>query len=192
MDRQAAEIRSGWRGGQFGLTLVELALVLGLVAVMSALAAPSFRSMWRTVLLDTQSSLFLGHLYLARSEAIKRRARVVMCKSSDGTRCDDQGGWDQGWIVFHDANNDAHPDPGEAIVARSQTGNTSIRVTGNLQVARYVSYTPTGVARLTSGAFQAGTITLCVAESGIKDARRIILSSSGRPRLSNGTVSSCP
>ena len=50
---------------------------------------------------------------------------------------------------------------------------------GNSLVSSYVSYVPSGEARLASGAFQAGTIQICSGDAG----RKLILSSTGRARI---------
>ena len=68
-----------------GLTLVELMLVLVMMAVLTSLAAPSFRSLWvkRSVLQAAEA--LLGDLRYARSEALKRARPVLVCQSSNGT-----------------------------------------------------------------------------------------------------------
>ena len=66
-----------------------------------------------------------------------------------------------------------------------------LRLSGNLNVAKYVSYTPTGEARLASGGFQAGTITLCNPSLQREEARQIVISSVGRPRVQKAQVAQC-
>jgi type IV fimbrial biogenesis protein FimT len=93
--------------------------------------------------------------------------------------------------VFHDANNNAALDVGEAVLLHQQAMPPSILFTGNLPVASYVSYTPTGSASYTSGAFQAGRFTACPQSATPVDARQIVLNSAGRPRTVRTTVNSC-
>jgi type IV fimbrial biogenesis protein FimT len=137
------------------------------------------------------SNAFLSQLHLARSEAIKRNQRVAMCKSSDGALCADSGGWDQGWIVFNDANDDGRREPGELLLYQVAALPPGFRLLGNTNVSRYVSFAGTGGTLLTSGAFQAGTLTLCRLSAGAAEAREIIISSVGRPRIKRTTVASC-
>ena len=145
----------------------------------------------RSVQLSSASNDLLAGLLMARSEAIKRNGRVVLCKSADGISCAGTGGWEQGWIVFHDGNNNGTRDGGEEIIQRAQALSADLRVTGNLNVARYVSYAPTGATRLVGGGFQAGTITLCRQSAEGGEARQIVLSSSGRPRVQKTLVGAC-
>ena len=101
------------------------------------------------------------------------------------------GGWEQGWIVFHDSNNDGARQAGEEIVWRAQAMPGSVRVLGNINVSKYVSYSPTGEAKLASGGFQAGTITVCDTSSSNQVGREIVISSSGRPRVQKLQLASC-
>ena len=61
---------------------------------------------------------------------------------------------------------------------RAQALLGTLRLTGNLNVAQYVSYAPTGATKLVGGGFQAGTLTLCNHSLG-GEARQIILSPAG-------------
>jgi type IV fimbrial biogenesis protein FimT len=141
--------------------------------------------------LTTLANSFLSNLYLARSEAIKRNSRAVLCKSSDGLACSDSGGWHQGWILFHDANNNAALDASEAVILTQSALPPGFMLTGNMPVARYISYSAIGATELTSGAFQAGTLTLCSNSSSSGNARHIVISSTGRPRIQRASLSSC-
>jgi type IV fimbrial biogenesis protein FimT len=174
------------------MTLIELLIVVAIAAVMAAVAIPSFGTFLSNSRFTTYSNTFLTHLHLARSEATKRNARVALCKSANGTNCATSGGWEQGWIVFHDVNNNAQTDTGEAILQSHAAIPALLALQGNPPVANYVSYAPTGGARLTNGAFQAGTLTLCEVSSGGGEARSIVVSSTGRARVQTVTVASCP
>lgn len=174
-----------------GFTLIELMIVLAIAAILGGTAVPSMMGMIRSVQLSSASNDMLAGLLLARSEAIKRKGRGVVCKSSDGATCATTGGWEQGWLVFHDANNNGSRDAGETIVHRGEPLSGELRVTGNLSMSRYVSYASTGATRFASGGFQAGTITLCHRSAAVADARQIIVSSAGRPRVQKTTVDAC-
>ena len=166
-----------------GFTLVELLMTLAVVAVLVTFAVPSFHSMLDSGKLTTASNALLSSIQLARSEAIRRGGRVVLCKSSDGLACAERGGWEQGWMVFHDANNDGERDRSEPVIQRMQPLAASLRLTGNSTVAKDVSFLSTG------GGFQAGTLTVCNPSAG--QARLIVLNAAGRPRIQKGSSTSC-
>ena len=173
------------------MSMVELLMGLLVSGVLTALAAPSF-----TALVHAQrgsalaSGLFAG-LQLTRVAAITRNGRVVMCKSIDGSGCSTVGGWQQGWIVFQDHNNNAELDMGEAVIERHPPLSPGWRLTGNGPVSTYVSYGSTGYSKLVSGAFQAGTFTLCPLTAGTGEGRQIVINSAGRTRVQKAAAHAC-
>ena len=175
-----------------GYSLTELLVVSAIAAALTMVAVPSFAGFIATQRSKSTVSRFVASLNLARSEAIKRNARAVLCKSADGSTCNHAGGWDQGWIVFHDANNDGQLDPGEALVLQSAGLSAGYHLTGNTNVNAYVSYSANGSAKLLSGAFQAGTFTLCPPPGSGVSAQKIILSGTGRSRVAPGQSADCP
>jgi type IV fimbrial biogenesis protein FimT len=174
-----------------GFTLIELMVVVAVTAVILTVAAPNLAGMIVTSELEAQANAFLSAVHLTRNEAVKRNTRVVLCKSTTGSTCDTSGGWENGWIIFHDVNNNTAVDAGETIIQRKQALPASLLLKGNSPVSKYVSYTSTGVAKLSSGAFQAGTLTLCSLSSSGGEARQIVISITGRPRVEKTTVASC-
>ena len=174
-----------------GFTLVELMMVLAVVAILLTVAVPSFGAIMHSSKLTSASNSLLSSMLLARSEAIKRRSRVTLCKTADGISCAAAGGWEQGWIVFHDANDSGARESGEMVIEWMQHLPDSLRLTGNTTVAKYVSFVPTGVTRLVGGGFQAGTVTVCNASGASTEARQIIISSAGRARVQKVSATSC-
>ena len=174
-----------------GFTLVEMLMALTVGGVLMSLTVPAMTGMLNTQKSTSAVNALFTSLNLARSEAIKRNARAVLCKTADGVSCTTHGGWEQGWIVFHDANNNAALDPGEQVLLQQGAVSAGIRLTGNLPVANYVSYSASGTAKLTSGAFQAGTFTLCPATASSADVRQIVLSGTGRARTQKGLATNC-
>jgi type IV fimbrial biogenesis protein FimT len=191
MKTQLSRLDSRPLSPSLGFTLVELMAVLAIASILMGAWLPSLTSLVRSVKLSSAADDLFGGLLLARSEAIKRNARVAICRSADGATCANSGGWEQGWIVFHDANNDGYRQTGELVVSRMQAMSSDLRLSGNLNVSRYVSYAPTGETKMASGAFQSGTITLCNPSLRGSDARQIVISASGRPRVQKTTVASC-
>jgi len=173
-----------------GFSVAEMLVAMAIAATLASLVAPSVAEFVASTQLSSASSNLMASLHLARYEAIKRNGRVVLCKTSDGTRCAESGGWEQGWMVFHDVNNNSFREETEPIIQHQVALSGSLRMTGNTPVSRYISYGSMGGAQLVSGAFQAGTLTVCRAlASG--DARQIIVNAAGRPRVQKATMQDC-
>jgi type IV fimbrial biogenesis protein FimT len=167
-----------------GFTLVELITVLSIIAILATVAMPSFQWFVRINRLAAATNHMVAMLAFTRSEAVRRGVRVTLCKSNSGVQCTTGEGFEQGWIVFQDHNINATVDENESII--QVFGSEQLEglvMTGNRPVASYVSYTPMGNTELTSGAFQAGTLTFCATP----DARRLIISRSGRVRVEPGS-----
>jgi type IV fimbrial biogenesis protein FimT len=84
-----------------GVTAFELLLTLGLIAILFALAAPSFtRGARNSRVLATAQELLHG-LHVARSQAMLANRPATLCLSNDGATCMTNGrAAARGWIVF--------------------------------------------------------------------------------------------
>ena len=108
-----------------GFTAIELMVVVSIIAVLAALAGPSFTQMiesWRVR--DATESL-RSTLIFARSEAIKRGGQIAIHKLPNNTNgCTSATGnrdWDCGWIVCHDINNSGTCTSAEPVLQRIET-----------------------------------------------------------------------
>lgn len=167
-----------------GYSLVELAVVVTIVGVLSAIAVPSFaRLLAETRVSDASSDLFSA-VVQTRSEALKRRHRIILCPSDDAQDCADTVEWNRGWIMFEDGNDNGRRGAEEPLLRIGEPRPRQISISGDDSVGRYVSYVATGrTQQLTTGAWQAGTLTVC--SEGI--ARKIIINRVGRPRIARAT-----
>lgn len=175
---------------QSGFTIIELMMTLVLLAVLAGLAAPSVREMIATSRLKTHNAAMQTSLMLARTEAIKRKMRVVVCKSADQASCTTAGNWEQGWIVFVDTNDNATVDAGESILQKVEGLSGAFILKANNNVADYVSYTSSGAPKVkSSDVLQTGTFTLC--QTGGGSARQIEVFATGRLGFGKEPVGSC-
>jgi type IV fimbrial biogenesis protein FimT len=75
-----------------GFTLVELLVVVTVVAILAAIAVPSFTQMIARARVGSAVSTLQAALLKARSEALKRNCSITLARSA--------GGWNAGWEVY--------------------------------------------------------------------------------------------
>ncbi|MDD3609626.1 MAG: GspH/FimT family pseudopilin [Halothiobacillaceae bacterium] len=91
---------------QQGFTLIELLVAIAVLVVLLAIAIPSFTDLLRNSKVTSLTNEIVGALQMARSEALRRNATVVLCRA-DTTQANCDGGFGgtgsyaNGWIV-HD------------------------------------------------------------------------------------------
>ena len=175
---------------QKGWSLLETLAVVAVLSLLLMLAVPSLLQWQHEQRLLAQAQEFMHTLQWARSQALVLRTRVTVCTSADGQSCARSGGWQQGWLVFEDANANASVDAGERILQRFGARPPGLMGTGNSLVSRYVSYQAEGRGQTLSGAFQAGTIRWCW--SGVKTQRLVVLNALGQARLDQEQLNTCP
>jgi len=81
-------------------------VVVAIVAVLTALAAPSFTPLIERWRVRDVSEGLTATMYLARSEAIKRGGNVIVIKNDSSGACTSIGltDWSCGWKVFFDVD----------------------------------------------------------------------------------------
>ena len=101
-----------------GVTLIELMIALAILAILVAIAAPSFRDTIARSRVQSAVADLSASFSLARSEAIRTGIQTVVCPSVDLTSCSlaAVADWSTGWIVLADANRNGAVDTGETIL----------------------------------------------------------------------------
>jgi type IV fimbrial biogenesis protein FimT len=97
-----------------GFTILEFIVALALLATAVGLAVPSLREFTATNQLFSANNAIVTGLNLARSTAITTGDDITICPSADGATCADNS-WDDGYIVFNDANGDGNAANAEII-----------------------------------------------------------------------------
>ena len=161
-----------------GYTLLELVIVVALVGIVFSIAIPSMRVFTQNDRLVTNINLMVGHLAYARSEAVKRSQQVSVCVSNDSASCTG-GDWEDGWIIYIDADGDSAFSGGEEILRVQQAlgGNNTVTTTlGNQVTYDYRGFTNA-----------AGTMLLCDDRSG-DFGKTLTITNTGRVRTSRDST----
>ena len=143
-----------------GFTMVEMLIVLAVLAVLVAIAAPNMGIMIRTQRVKTASFDVFAGLVLARSEALKRNTTVTVTPVG--------GDWANGWTASDSNGN----------TVRKQSGFTTVSITG-----------PTNVVFTGSGRLSGGTspqFSLSAPDVAAENQRCVKVDLSGRPVSSQG------
>jgi len=170
-----------------GFTLIELLVVIAIIAILTTLAAPSFKSMIQSNSMSSAVNTFLADMSYARSESIRRGGGVVMCPSTNSeasnASCSGSTGWESGWIVFHNLNNGSTRTTNEPLL-RVQGPITSVN-TIEAETATIFKFTATGRLPLSS----ATHLTFGSNPDYSVDARRIVcVALGGRTRIALETA----
>lgn len=161
-------------GAGAGFSLIEFLVALAVVAILGGLGATGYGALTGRTRVSAEVGDLLHSIELTRSEAAKRGMRVTLLPVS--------GDWARGWTVFEDTNANRRVDPGEPLLQSHAPLKRSTRVIANT-LPGYIAFGSGGFPQQYSGAFLAGSLTLCDAGA----ARGVILAKSGRPRLTSGT-----
>ena len=172
-----------------GFTLLEALVVMALLGLMVSLAAPAMTALRQQHQLQAQAEGFFNSLVLARSEALRRQHRVTLCARATDSACDATGTWQQGWLVFVDANDNAQLDAGEALLEVHTAVPTVLSLTVTSTVRTYFSYNAEGRSATANGAFMAGTWRFC--RPGTDAGWQVVSNALGRPRLEKVTPLDC-
>lgn len=166
-----------------GFTLIELMVTITILAVLAAMAAPSFNSAILSNKLTGFANSFVASAQLARSEAIKRNAVVRVCRSADGASCASSGTWQQGWIVFNDIDNDGVVDTNETVIQVQQAISTDYHFTGDSYDIAFQS---------TGGIPALLTLSLCRSTPSAGNQERTVkISATGRTSVETTRTGAC-
>ncbi len=111
-------LRCQTRSRYEGFTLTELIIAIAMVAILLALALPSFQSTIRSNRLATSTNQLTSAFGLARSEAIRNTRGAGVCGSVDGATCSNSTNWTSGWLIWSDTNDTGAFESGTDTVLR--------------------------------------------------------------------------
>lgn len=186
-----------------GFTLIEMLVVIAISAIVLAVGVPSFSYMIDRNRVAGEVNEMLADLALTRSEALARRGRVIMCRSSTPTAasatCDAAAtDWGTGWIVFVDDPAAATPfqrDAAEAVIHAYLRTSRQVAI-GATPAFAGITVTADGTVFVLDGnplsSLGAGAEPLRIDFTGSEDSNRrsLCIATTGRARTS-ATFGAC-
>lgn len=155
-----------------GFTLIELIVAIAVLAVMVALAVPSFTSLINGNRLTANSNELVASLQLAKMESLRRNLRVAVCESSDGASCTDGDEWSQ-WITIADADRNGAYDQ----VLRVSVAEQAIEVRPAEAISdngNRIEFRADGMARDANGALLDALVSVCLPTTQPAENERLV------------------
>lgn len=191
--------RNSWRGlsnsGRAtrvarGFSVVELIVVMSIASVLITVAAPAMGVFVRNDRLQTQALDLMRTMHFARSEAIKRKVPVVLCRSANPAAAAPECGgiansWGSGYMVF--ASNDGsttYQSATHELLRIGMPARSGLSVISNSALNNKVEYNPDGT---TNEGGVTARFAICDSRGG-SVGRQLEVTPVGRPTLRKGSV----
>ncbi|MFL9811737.1 GspH/FimT family pseudopilin [Stutzerimonas sp. VN223-3] len=161
-----------------GFTLIELLITLTVLAIVLALAIPTFTSIIDSLRQRTQVNQLLADLNFARSRAITSRRPVSICAGESG--CDGLARWSGQILVFDDLDANGALDEQDTPLRISTVATSHSWRWRNFRKQRHMTFKPDGTTHSLNGTF-----ILCRQDAKL---RKIVINITGRARLDTPTA----
>lgn len=171
--------RRGRSCGDEGFTLVELMVTVAVIGILAVVAVPAMTGLINNSRISGLSGEVVSAVQLARSEAVRRNARVTLCASGDGATCSNSADWSR-WIVQAPDNTSGGTD-----VVLDGTAPGNAQVSGP---ASRIVFRPSGLV------VSQAQLTVCVPTTNPANNQRVVavvLSGSPVTTRANG-AGACP
>lgn len=122
-----------------GFTLIELMVVVAIVAMVAAIATPSWNNMIVSNRIRAAVNDWTQSIQFARSEALRQNVPITLCPSSNGASCT-ASDFEVGWIVRTDTGTvlqDTLPKPRLTMVPNSSAKRNITFLPNGLLIGNY-------------------------------------------------------
>lgn len=169
---------------QRGFTLIELLVALAVLAILVAIALPSFEETIKDNRINTEQRKLLSAINLARSEASSRN-QVITIGSDGGSR------WDNGFKIYTDdeaTGNTAYAS-GADVLIKEIAGNqdASLKMISNSTGSSFISFKGNGLLN------EANDVVIAICDDrGASEGRQITINRVGRATVTSPATACSP
>lgn len=152
-------------------------MTLLIASIVFGFGAPGLQRYLLDLRLTADVNAFVTAIQLSRSESAKRGVNVILCKTGDSQRCGDSSiGYELGWMVYvEEAGGIRRVRDNDEQLLWHYVPSLSGSIRSNRRLYEFRPYRK----RSTNG-----TVTFCD-RRGSSSARAVIVSYTGRPRVSS-------
>ncbi|CAM4421792.1 MAG: hypothetical protein LEGION0398_MBIBDBAK_01289 [Legionellaceae bacterium] len=165
---------------QRGYTLLELAFILFLTFLFVFIAIPSWKEWLISIETDKKIRQLISAIHYARTEAIKRNRIIAICPSSDGNHC--TSNWNQGYLIFVSEHTQFISEKNKLRFYPAFPSSGTLR--WHRKTLFYIR--TNGFLGIKNGRF-----SYCPANADPRFAKEIIISVTGRVRISSELTQAC-
>ncbi|MDM0115277.1 GspH/FimT family pseudopilin [Variovorax sp. J22R133] len=173
-----------------GFTIIELMVVVAMLAVLIAIAAPSFGALMSNSRVSNLGNEFVLGVGYARGQAITRNKCVTICAADDISAATPacvvtSGEWNAGWIIFSNPKCDSDATDSTAELLKAYVGDPNGPSLTGTNTPRTILFDSRGRATL------AAAVSLRVSPPGESATKMICVDMLGRARIGNAGSISC-
>jgi len=167
-----------------GFTLIELLVSVSVLAIILALAIPSFEGVFNSSRLANAANEIVASLQSARMEAVRRNARVGMCLTPDPDAaipdCDVDDA--AGTVVYLDADGNGAVGAATDVLRRASVAG-AVLLSSSGALDGNVAFSSDGLA-YDEGILASGTLRVCIPTSApAENMRDVTLAAGSRVRI---------
>jgi type IV fimbrial biogenesis protein FimT len=169
-------------------------ITLGIVAIVLSVAVPGFNNTIKDNRLAVSLNNIVTDIHFARSEAVKRDTRVIMCRSANPNAAEPSCGgtakfWTDGYLIFADDGNYTNDDYDagtDVLLRRGQEAATGINFRTNATWNEDLEFNPNGTTNETDFA----QMSICD-DRGKEKGRSVTVATTGIPIMKAGDIGDC-
>lgn len=174
-----------------GFTLMELLIAISIIAILSAIAVPSFNFMNNKRISETQVENLQRALLMARQSAIATNRPTIVCASANGATCGDESMWSRGFMVYEDSDRNGTFSGNADRLLEYIPGVKNVATRQDTSHFRHSLSSTNSKAGFNAQGFTTDWQTFTYCDGNEEHAFELVLSRTGHVRLADGDGASC-